>query len=260
MIAENIPLRFAGASCIARLRELTGRDEYAVLGANTANAIDLLAGLLDTASTTEGNQICAADLVAADRDRILAAVYKRAFGDRIESTLTCVRCGQPFDLYFSLDRLIESVNESKETREWKALGDGRFEAANGVRFRLPTGNDELECSNLTREEVESLLLTRCAEGGDWPEGRIAFEELLEQVAPLIDRELVALCAECDYVHTVQFDIQSYLLGTIVAERRRLLAEINRIASSYSWSLDEILSLSRSDRRLFVELIENEYVT
>ena len=38
---------------------------------------------------------------------------------------------------------------------------------------------------------KSLLLSRCTEGGDWPESRIAFEELLEKVAPLIDLELTA---------------------------------------------------------------------
>jgi hypothetical protein len=37
-------------------------------------------------------------------------------------------------------------------------------------------------------------------------------------------------------------------------------EINRIAKAYSWSLDEILSLRRSDRRHLVELIENEFAS
>ena len=259
MIAESIPLRFAGAGRFAHLRELTGHDEYAVLSASTAHAIHLLASLLDPASVQEPNQIRVVDLVAADRDRLLAAVYRRAFGDRIESTLTCVRCSQPFDLYFSLNRLLASLDEPRPG-EWKALGDGRFEAANGVSFRLPTGTDELAVVGLTPEEVEAVLLSRCTEGAEWPEGRTAFEELLEQVAPLLDLELLAPCAECNHVHTVQFDIQSYVLGALVAERRRLLVEINRIARAYSWSLDEILSLTRSDRRQFVEIIENEYVT
>lgn len=259
MIAEGIPLRFDGASRIARLRELTGRDEYAVLGTNTESAIRLLASLLESSPGAETNQISAVGLVAADRDRLLAAVYQRAFGDRIESTLTCARCGQPFDLYFSLTQLMESQSQP-ESGEWRALEGGRFEAANGISFRLPDGNDELAVAGLEPFEVGSNLLSRCTEGGEWPEGLAAFEELLEQVAPLLDLELLATCAECNYVHTVQFDIQSYVLGAIVAERRRLLTEINRIARAYSWSLDEILALTRSDRRQLVELIENECVT
>lgn len=257
MIAEAIPLRFAGRSRFARLRELTGRDEQAVSGAGTASAIRLLDSLLDTASMPP--TINVADLVAADRDRLLAAVCQRAFGDRIESTLTCVRCGQPFDLYFSLSQLME-LQDERRSSHWRALDGGRIGTASGVSFRLPTGNDELAVAGLDPGEVESLLLRRCTEGGEWPDGREVFEELLEQVAPLLDLELVAPCAECNFVHTVEFDIQSYVLGAILAERRRLLVEVNRIARAYSWSLDEILSLKRSDRRQLVELIENEYVT
>lgn len=259
MFAETIPLRFAGDGGIAVVRELTGRDEFSVLGTNTANAIDLLSGLIDTASTADAVRIGVIDLVAADRDRLLAAVYKRAFGDRIESTLTCKGCTQPFDIDFSLDSVITSINEANGVREWVRLSDGRFEAPNGVSFRLPTGRDELDAiGKTTREEVESMLLRRCTDGRAWPEGRVAFEEFLEQVAPLIDLELVASCPECHHVQKIQFDIQTYLLGALVAERRKLLSDINCIARAYSWSLDEILSLSRSDRRLLVELIENEY--
>src|SRR6266542_228045 len=251
MMAESIPLRFAGAGRIGRLRELTGRDEYTELGATTANAIALLALLLDHDATAGANELRAADLVAADRDRLLAAVYKRAFGDRIESTLTCSRCGQPFDLFFSLDRLINSVTDT-EVAGCKAIGDEKFEAANGVSFRLPTGNDELAGAGMAPEAMQSLLLSRCTSEGQWPGDPAGFEEMLEQVAPLIDLELLAQCPECNHSHMVQFDIQTYLLGSIMAERRRLLAEINRIARAYSWSLEEILSLSRTDRRQFVE--------
>ena len=256
MFADTIPLRFAGPGIVASLRELTGRDEFGVVGANTANAIKLLSTLLAD-STPE---LKAADLVASDRDRLLAAVYERAFGDRIESTLTCAQCQQPFDLDFSLKRVIKAVDERTSGEDWRALGDGLFESSSGARFRLPTGRDELELAALSRDAVESMLLKRCAEASEWSEDQTAFEELLERVAPLLDFELVASCAECKHVHTIQFDIQTYVLGALMAERRRLLAEINRLARAYSWSLEEILSLRRSDRRQFVELIENEYVT
>ena len=258
-MAESIPLRFAGTGRVARLRELTGREEYAVWGGSTANAIALLASLLEIESA-EQSELRAANLVAADRDRLLAAVYKSAFGDRIESTLTCARCDQPFDLFFSLDRLIDSVTNTETAGACKSIGEGRFEGANGISFRLPTGNDELAGAGMTPEEMRLLLLSRCTSEGAWPHDPSEFEEMLEQVAPLIDLELVAQCPECNHSHLVQFDIQTYLLGSIVAERRRLLAEINRIARAYSWSLSEILSLSRSDRRQFVELIETEHVT
>jgi hypothetical protein len=258
MMIESIPLRFAGPKRVARLRELTGRDEFALLGAGTANAIGLIASLLDGTSA-DAEPLRAVDLTAADRDLLLAAVYERAFGDRIESTLTCARCGQPFDLHFSLRQLISAAHAKTSQSECRALGDGSFETSGGARFRLPTGKDELALAGMPPDEIESVLFQRCTQSSSWPEGQTNFEQLLEQVAPLLHLELIARCAECGHVHTVQFDIQSYVLNAIVAERRRLLLEINRIAKAYGWTLDEILSLSRSDRRQIVEIIENEYV-
>ena len=258
MTAESIPLRFAGAGRMARLRELTGRDEYSVVDASTAKAIALIAALLDEGTANDTDPIRATDLVAADRDRLLATVYERAFGDRIESTLTCARCGQPFDVDFSLRQLMESINERAATVAPALLQNGRVETADGLRFRLPTGHDELAVAGLPLSEAELSLLQRCAEG-DWPNDQKTFDSLLEQVAPLLDLELVARCAECGHVHKIEFDIQTYVLGAIAAERRRLLAEVHRIAKAYGWPLDSILALTRSDRRFLVDLIENESV-
>ena len=258
MITDSIPLRFAGEQTVARVRELTGRDEFAVLGASTVHAIQLISSLLSDQRGDLG-QLRATDLVAADRDLVLAAVYERAFGDRIESTLTCTRCAQPFDIYFSLRRLIESTHAENGGRPWKSLSDGGFETSDGVFVRLPTGKDELELTGLAAPEVESRLLQRCLSESSWQKTDAEFEALLEQVAPLLHLVLIARCVECNHAHEVQFDIQSYVLGAILAERRRLLFEIHRLARAYSWTLDEILSLRRSDRRQMVELIENENV-
>ena len=257
MVAETIPLSFAGATSVARLREMTGRDERAILGAGTVDAIQLLDALLDNSLTHRGERLCAADLVTADRDRLLAAVYERAFGDRIESTLGCARCAQPFEMCFSLSELIKSILKPRSVDGWRHLGDGRYETATGVPFRLPTGNDELAVASLSSKEAELSLLSYCAESDAWPGGANAFEEMLNEVAPLLAFELKATCPECGHTHMLKFDIQSYLLDAIVGERRRLLAEIHRLATAYAWSLGEILSLTRSDRRQFVKLIEDE---
>src|ERR687896_188427 len=116
MISESIPLRFAEPGQVVRLRELTGRDEYSVDNVDTASAIDLLSKLLGHAADTQTG-VRAVELVGSDRDRLLAAVYKHAFGDRIESTLSCVRCGQTFHLDFSLQQLVESINDAKRSGE-----------------------------------------------------------------------------------------------------------------------------------------------
>jgi hypothetical protein len=85
----------------------------------------------------------------------------------------------------------------------------------------------------------------------------SLQNALEEVAPLFEFELKATCPECSRVHLVQFDIQTYLLRSLLNEQNRLTSEIHRIAAAYGWSFEEILSLGRTERRRLVGLIENE---
>jgi hypothetical protein len=256
MATQTIPLCFAARGRVAHLRELTGSDERAVSGIGTADALHLLDALVEPGTPDAPDRFAAADLPAADRDRLLTAVYERAFGDRIASTLTCAQCGRPFDLHFSLPHLVASLNRRAAPLR-PAADSARFEVPGGPRFRLPTGADELAAAALPETEAESLLLSRCVENGAWPGGAQAFQNLLDEMAPLVDLELAATCPECSHAHVVQFDIQNYLLGAILSERPRLLLEIHRLASAYGWPLHEILSLTRSERRQLVEWIETE---
>ena len=59
---------------------------------------------------------------------------------------------------------------------------------------------------------------------------------------------------------VRFDMRSFLYGALSHEKQFLLYEVHRIALAYRWSHDEILSLSRNDRRSLVRLIESERAT
>src|SRR5437763_847879 len=72
-----------------------------------------------------------------------------------------------------------------------------------------------------------------------------------------DHENDTTYTECSARQKVRFDIQYYLLQILEKKRKQIAREIHRLASAYQWSLAEILSLRRSERRAFVELIESE---
>jgi hypothetical protein len=82
-------------------------------------------------------------------------------------------------------------------------------------------------------------------------------EWLEAVAPLLDVDVVARCPECEAEQPVGFDIQSFLLERLLNERPRLLQEIHLIASSYGWTLPDILALPRDHRRVLAAAVEDE---
>lgn len=259
IMSAPIPLRFAPGQPRIHLRELTGAEERAVTGTSTDDALRLL-DALTIAPSGEPPPPLADDLVASDRDRLLVAVYQHAFGDRIENTLTCARCAKPFDIHFSLGGLAASLESHPGSSRARPLGENRFETPDGLRFRLPTGRDERAIAALPATEAETGLLRCCVADDSSAQASAdatALQELLAEVAPLIDLELDARCPECRHTHSLQFDIQSYLLGALLGERPRLAQEIHRIAIAYGWSLQEILFLGRRERRHFIELIDND---
>jgi hypothetical protein len=218
-------------------------------------ALRLLDALLADPSGAPLPAGTAGALAAADRDCLLAAVYRRAYRDRIESTLNCAECNNPFDLDFSLDGLAASLEAQGALASPAKLEEGIFRLASGARFRLPTGRDECEVAELPPAEARQALLERCALEGFAELDSL--EEIMESVAPVLDLELDARCPECGRRQAVHFDIQSYLLGALMKERRRLMSEVHRLAMAYGWSRNDILSLARGERRAYVEMVEAE---
>lgn len=233
------------------VRPLRGDDEESVVDVDTWSAIALVDRLL----VDVGGAVCtpgqASLLTAADRDRVLAAVYRAELGDRIASTVSCPACAKQFDLDFRLSELCAAIAPDAAAAE--PLAHGRYRLADGTEFRVPTGHDELAAALST--DPERTLLERCRLAGDADDETIA--ATLERVAPLVSSELEATCPDCGHTHEVRFDVQPFLLARLVAERDQRAAEVHRLARGYGWSLSEILSLPRSRRRAYVELIERD---
>jgi hypothetical protein len=256
MYSTPISLRFAPSERRVLVRELTGYDERRVSGTSTRDALDLIEAVL-VSIQGDGTSPHAEDFVAADRDRILAELYVRTFGDRIESTLRCEDCGIQFDIDFSLQELTATVEQRPPNRDYASVEPNLFEAVGGWRFRLPTGREECAVAGFDRGAAETALFEMCVAETESRPDIADLQTALDEVAPLLELELTASCPECERIHLVQFDIQTYLLRSLLNEQGRRIHEIHRLAAAYGWSLDEILSLTRTERRKLVELVEDE---
>lgn len=236
----------------ACLRELCGRDETDLAGEEDLVAVELLDRLLVERPGTTVGPGSAAALAISDRDRLLAAVYARHFADRIEGSQRCASCGAPFEVSFSLAALLESLEP-----ELACDDDGAFRLPDGRRFRLPTTLDHRRCIGLAPEAAALELLRGClldgapADAGDAE----VIEAAMERAGPMLDLDVDASCPSCAHAQVVRFDIVRHLAGVMASERRWLVREIHCLAKAYGWSLGEILSLPRRERRAFVKLNE-----
>jgi hypothetical protein len=234
-----------------RIRDLTGNDEQLVKRTDTETAIALLARVCGC----ERDQV--SRLTPGDRDLLLAAIYQKTYSSRIEATVRCPSCSQPFDVNFMLDELLRTVGQSANDRTIERLPDHTFRTPEGVRFRLPTGEDELAVRDLAPLAAEREMLRRCiVESASAPSGD-RVQEAMERVSPILDLSLDARCPECGAMQKVQFDLQLYLLQAVAQERTKLWSDAHRLAMAYHWSPREIFGLARADRRLLVSIIESE---
>ncbi|NVB80640.1 MAG: hypothetical protein HOV81_19755 [Kofleriaceae bacterium] len=231
------------------VRALCGADEDSVDGTDTASAIALIDRVLVRVPGAVYGPGDAHALVAADRDRVLAAIYVREVGSKVTSSPVCASCKAAFDIDFDLSAIVGAL--VPEAAAPMRAGDGSYTTAAGTRFQLPTGEDELCAASSPSPRDE--LAARCHLGG--PLDVEALAAAMEAAAPLVDIELDTSCAECGHPQSLHFDVQSFLLGWLVAERRQRMFEQHLLARSLRWSLTEILSLTRTQRRFHAELAD-----
>lgn len=228
-------------------RPLSGRDEISVESTGIYDALALIDRLNSLRPGAVIGKDGAVTLSAAARDRALAGIYAETYGHLILSSPRCMACGERYDLSFNLLDLLKAHPVEP------VPPDGVYQNANGLRFRLPTGTDELAVFGLAADAARQELLNRCTLSDGADPG--AVEAALEAVAPLLSMDMQATCPECGAAQTVGFDMGTYLLRRLLGDKERLPVEIHTLALAYGWAHDDILALTRTERRRYVALIE-----
>ncbi len=227
------------------LREIRGEEELADLSA-AALVQRLIADCPASGET----------LSLSEQDRLLNAIYRSLYGERVGCHTVCASCGKAFEMSFSLDDWLASLVEEPGP-EMHAGGDGSFEmpAQDGlgrVRFRLPAEADMARVALADESEVAGALRRLCVLEGDPEDPRL--EAAMARVGPLLDDEIETECAHCGCAQIVPFRLADYLLASLRRERPLVLREVHCLARSYHWSRPDILAMPRSVRQEHVRLV------
>lgn len=191
-----------------------------------------------------------------ERDRQLLQLRDELFGSKFEAVATCPNCGERLELAFGKQDLL--AQGSPKNNEWQQLECAGFE----VSYRLPTSADLLEVTN-NPSQAHELLLERCVEAradgvavsaSALPSAAVKLlGEKMAEADPQAEVQILLDCAACSHQWTTVFDILSYLWGEIDDWAQRLLNDVHALASVYGWSERDILSMSATRRRLYLEL-------
>jgi hypothetical protein len=198
------------------------------------------------------------DVPVGRRDRALFALRRTLFGERLNGRLACQNCETEQEFDFDVANVLDGDLAGTSDDLWVEAADWR------IRLRLPTSGDLLAAAAAGPEEARQVLLTRCAltaerygapVDGELPadvQARIA--EAIAEADSAADVRLAMPCVECGHPNSATVDIVSYLWAELDAWARGIMLDVHLLGSAYGWNETEVLALSPTRRRYYLELV------
>jgi hypothetical protein len=206
------------------------------------------------------------------RDALLLTLRERLFGSQLNSIAVCPRCRQPVELAFDVsDIRVSTVTPDLldgEPTEMTLVMEGCR-----VSFRLPNSLDLASIETIVDvNDARDQLLRRCVqvavcEKADSDDGEVVKDvsglpitladtiiEHMAQADPQADTRLALNCPNCNHEWSATFDIATYLTKEVQDWVKHILREIHNLARAYSWREADILAMSPTRRRAYMELL------
>jgi hypothetical protein len=223
-------------------------------------------------------------LPLGQRDALALEARARLFGAQLVSLATCPACSEQLELNINVSDIQVNPHESASAR----LLAGLFNASESnadesplpatlvceqdgytLGFRLPDSQD-LILAETTRSanDAHQFLLNRCFISAtsskspkrsyrlsQLPETLLAkMEAAMSEADPQANVQLDLSCPACTHNWLAAFDIASFFAKEVQAWAQRILAEVHLLAKNYSWHEADILAMSPTRRRLYLEQI------
>jgi len=259
------------------LKPITGREQRLLAGLSPQAAMSavttaLLSRRLERiGSLSRVGASLVRELLAGDREFLLLKLFEITFGGKLYVTLRCPAeaCSEPLEVPLEVGELtVEAPPLRSRTFFFKPQSDPERQ----MEFRLPTGGDQeamVQRQDLTEEEQRELILAACLQGQHRTDtalevikrlsvsDREQIELQMKALAPQLELKLEAICPECGANFSAEVDLPFLVLAEMKAREAVLDWEVHFLAWHYHWSEAEILALSPTRRRRYIELLEEE---
>lgn len=260
-----------------QVREATGADELLVLEPGRSPVATVVTLACRLVTDAQGRTPPWEELPAADVGAVALTIRQAWLGERISTDARCPSpgCLERMDITFAIPAYLAhhrrgpypAVTASADP-DWFTLADAP------VSFRLPTIGD-LRAA-LASTDPEAFLQTRCVRpapipataSGSGTASRAGSDDMsadvadqvsraMEALAPSVGGTITAQCPECGSSTELRFDPVSYSLTELRDAAAGLYEEVHLLASAFRWPEDAILSLPRSRRARYAELIRRD---
>lgn len=204
-----------------------------------------------------------ADWPLAERDRRLLALRAATFGDAMPGIVECPVCHSTQEFSLSAAALLAAEQTAPP-------GDAEIESL-GYRIRLRELDSHALAAAACAGDVAGAmdaLVEGAIDSVESPAGPVSASDLpaevRQSVVDTLDERNAAAeinlrltCQTCSSQFQSSFDIAGYLWLEVEAEARRLLVEVATLAARFGWSESDILAMTPTRRRAYLQLGSRE---
>lgn len=197
-----------------------------------------LAQLLETGGATKIEED-----TLGERNCRLLRLHGSLGGRPLEANVACQRCAADNEFVVPATAVLATPPPKRDERVIVRVG------WRSLTFRLPRMKDI--------EGPREAIAERCRLSGEGRLSKAAIERLgrsFEELDPAANIIVRLSCSGCGGEIAASVDVASFVGRELDRIVKRLVGEIDTIASAYGWNEGEILALPPRRRRLYAELI------
>ncbi len=199
-------------------------------------------------------------LPIGQRDALVLRLREALFGSQLTSLADCPFCSERLELI--LDVADIRITQESYAQEPLAL---QVEGVD-MEFRLPDSQDLMLIETVSSvDEARGILFERCLLFASRDGKTCAMDKLpkaildkveaaMSEADPQADVQLDLFCPACRHNWLATFDIASFLWSEINAWAQRVLNEVHSLAKAYAWREVDILAMSPTRRRFYLERV------
>ena len=193
-----------------------------------------------------------ASMPLAERNALLVELRAITFGRIIEAFATCPACDSPLEFALHAEDVLPERAAPTE--------DVWVEAGIEMHMRAANTADLVAAAGASSEDDACALMLARTMGINQEEldsfNHAHWLERFEQLNQAAEMQCALTCSACENRSDLDFDIAGFLWREVGAAARRLLAEIDRLASAYGWTERAIITLSPARRNAYLELLNS----